>query len=106
MAALQRSGLQRDLEPKLAWAMDHREHFPVDVNCAPRELLERIPGFGVRTIDRILQTRRRRAICAADLRKLRLDWHRLRYFVATVDYQPRRTAEPIDRLSERQAELF
>ena len=35
-----------DVDPKLAWALQHRPLFPVDVNTAPREMLLRIPGHG------------------------------------------------------------
>ena len=31
------------IDPKLAWALAHRELFPVDINAAPRETLLRIP---------------------------------------------------------------
>ena len=34
------------MDPKLSWALAHREHFPVDVNTAPREQLLRIPRHG------------------------------------------------------------
>ena len=42
--------LELDVDPKLAWALAHRERFPVDLNRAPRELLLRVPGLGVRTV--------------------------------------------------------
>lgn len=31
--------LELDTDPKLAWALQHREHFPIDVNRAAREQL-------------------------------------------------------------------
>ena len=40
--------LDLDADPKLAWALKHRDQFPVDVNRAPRELLLRVPGLGTR----------------------------------------------------------
>ena len=43
--------------PKLAWALKFREHFPVDVNRAPREALLRVPGLGVKAVDAILDER-------------------------------------------------
>ena len=39
--------LDLDIDPKLAWALKHRDRFPVDVNRAARELLLRVPGLGV-----------------------------------------------------------
>jgi predicted DNA-binding helix-hairpin-helix protein len=80
-----------DIDPKLAWALEHREQFPVDVNRAPRELLLRIPGVSERAVDRILETRRQRPVGVADVRKLRVNWHQVRYFVATSDHCPRQT---------------
>src|ERR1700761_7355204 len=43
------------LDPKLAWALRNRSWFPVDLNKAPRHRLLRVPGLGVRNVDRILQ---------------------------------------------------
>ena len=40
--------LDLDIDPKLAWALTHRERFPVDVNRAPREMLLRVPGWARR----------------------------------------------------------
>mgnify|MGYP001793673866 CR=1 FL=1 len=50
--------LDLELDPKLAWALQNRAVFPVDVNSAPKDLLLRVPGFGVKTVSRILSTRR------------------------------------------------
>jgi hypothetical protein len=45
------------IDPKLAWALANRDRFPVDVNTADRELLLRVPGLGVKTIDKLLRLR-------------------------------------------------
>ncbi|NMB76693.1 MAG: putative DNA modification/repair radical SAM protein [Myxococcales bacterium] len=45
-------------DPKLLWACAHPELFPVEVNRAPRELLLRVPGFGERTVRRIIEARK------------------------------------------------
>ena len=42
------------IDPKLAWALQHRGDFPLDLNAAPREMLLRVPGIGVRSVDRIV----------------------------------------------------
>ena len=44
----------------LAWALAHRDSFPVDVNAADRERLLRVPGFGTKTVKAILSSRRRK----------------------------------------------
>src|SRR6185295_18755344 len=54
--------LSLDIDPKLAWALVHRECFPVDVNRADRELLMRVPGLGVRTVSRLIAARRHRRL--------------------------------------------
>src|SRR5690242_1030380 len=59
--------LDLDIDPKLAWALANRDQFPVDVNRADREMLLRVPGFGVRTVARLVRARRVRAIRSDDL---------------------------------------
>ncbi len=50
--------LPLDIDPKLAWALRHRERFPLDIASASREELLRVPGFGRKAVDRIIATRR------------------------------------------------
>jgi predicted DNA-binding helix-hairpin-helix protein len=49
--------LPLDFDPKLRWALEHPEKFPVELTKATREELQRVPGFGPRTVERILQLR-------------------------------------------------
>ncbi|MEM9800390.1 MAG: putative DNA modification/repair radical SAM protein [Planctomycetota bacterium] len=77
--------LDADVDPKLAWALAHREFFPVDVNVAPREALLRVPGLGTRSVGRILAARRRRRLREADLRRLRTSMKRVLPFVVAAD---------------------
>ena len=86
--------LDLDIDPKLAWALAHRDRFPVDVNTAPREMLLRVPGLGVRNVKRILATRRQRTIRFADLAKLRCDIAKARHFVVAGDWIPRTLDRP------------
>jgi hypothetical protein len=58
--------LDLQLDPKLAWALRNRARFPVDVNRAPREALLRVPGLGVRNVERILSARRYARLRLAD----------------------------------------
>jgi predicted DNA-binding helix-hairpin-helix protein len=80
--------LALDKDPKLAWALEHRDFFPVDVNRAAKAALLRVPGFGVRNVKRILNIRRYRALTLADLSKLRIPVKRSRFFVITADHNP------------------
>lgn len=103
------ANLSLDMDPKLAWALRHREFFPVDVNRASKSALLRVPGFGVRNVKRILSTRRYRHLTLDDLRKLRVPIGRARYFVVTSG--PDHAAGMIDSLAlpsliPKQLDLF
>jgi putative DNA modification/repair radical SAM protein len=73
--------LSLEMDPKLAWALRHRAVFPLDVNLAPRELLLRVPGLGVRGVERILQARRFRRLGLAELERLRIPMRRAAPFL-------------------------
>ena len=81
-------------DPKLAWALQHREYFPVDVNHAPAEALLRVPGLGVRNVKRILELRRLSALTLADLEALKVATRRARQFLITADSVPRQLDSP------------
>jgi predicted DNA-binding helix-hairpin-helix protein len=80
--------LPLDIDPKLNWALRHRERFPLDVNRASREELLRVPGFGTRTVDRILSTRANSAIRFADLSRLHVIRNKALPFIVLSDYRP------------------
>lgn len=54
----QDGNLPRDADPKLLWARQHPEFFPVEVNAASRERLLRVPGIGPVSAGRIMGRRR------------------------------------------------
>jgi predicted DNA-binding helix-hairpin-helix protein len=76
--------LDLDIDPKLHWALRHRDLFPLDLNRDPRELLLRVPGLGVRNVDRLLRLRRQQAVRQLDLVRLRVP-KRARAFLVTAD---------------------
>ncbi len=84
----QSGNLPLEHDPKLAWALAHRGDFPVDLNAAPREMLLRVPGLGVRSADRLLASRRHRRLRMADLARLRLPVAKLAPFVCAADHHP------------------
>lgn len=99
--------LSLEVDPKFAWALAHRERFPVDLNHAPKEMLLRVPGLGVKAVERLLVARRGRALRSDDLKRLRVPLGKVMPFVVLPDHRPGRA---IDRLSHRpapqQASLF
>jgi putative DNA modification/repair radical SAM protein len=80
--------LPLDIDPKLAWALKFRERFPVDVNRAPREALLRVPGLGVRAVQRILASRRHRTMRLDDVAKLTVSIAKVRPVIVTADWRP------------------
>jgi putative DNA modification/repair radical SAM protein len=80
--------LPLDIDPKLAWALRHRERFPLDVNKASREDLLRVPGFGVRTVERILAARRVTHLHTADLARLNVPRAKALPFIMLADHRP------------------
>jgi putative DNA modification/repair radical SAM protein len=80
--------LDLEIDPKTAWALANRDDFPVDVNSAARAQLLRVPGLGVRVVNRIMTTRRHRRIRFEDLRALGASLKRARHFLVAADYSP------------------
>jgi putative DNA modification/repair radical SAM protein len=76
------------LDPKLAWALAHRDRFPADVNRAPREMLLRVPGFGTKTVKKILSTRPARSIRYDDLLRMGAGMRKAQAFVICADWHP------------------
>lgn len=80
--------LDLEKDPKLNWALRNRGCFPMDLNTAPKAELLRIPGLGVRNVEKILSSRRHRKIRLEDLSKMRVAMEKIRPFIQTVDYVP------------------
>ena len=93
--------LDLKIDPKLAWALRHRGYFPVDVNRAERNRLLRVPGLGVRNVNRILRIRRFHRIALDDLAKLRVPMHRVRPWVIAADFNPEALRVDRDDLRQR-----
>ncbi|MES2533595.1 MAG: putative DNA modification/repair radical SAM protein [Pseudomonadota bacterium] len=103
--------LSLEHDPKLAWALAHRERFPVDLNTAPREMLLRVPGLGVKSVDRLLAARRVRGLRSADLGRLHLPLAKVMPFIQLPDHRPGRALDAVDlaarlRPAPVQASLF
>ena len=79
--------LDLSVDPKLSWALAHRDQFPVDVNTAPKEMLLRIPGIGVKSVQAILRARRHRRLRMDDLARLRLPLAKISAFVIAAGHQ-------------------
>ncbi|HEX7891332.1 MAG TPA: putative DNA modification/repair radical SAM protein [Ramlibacter sp.] len=91
IAPAQGGGMLRlEVDPKLAWALAHPDRFPVDLQRAPRELLLRVPGLGVKAVDRLVLARRVRRLRVEDLKRLHVPTHKVLPFVVLADHRPSR----------------
>lgn len=99
IATASEPNLNLAIDPKLAWALRNRHHFPIDLNKAPRTLLLRVPGVGVKSVERILKLRRWHKLRFDDLARLHLPINKVTPFVVTADYR-RSLLERDDFLAE------
>ncbi|MDI1295368.1 MAG: putative DNA modification/repair radical SAM protein [bacterium] len=103
--------LPLDIDPKLAFALRNRGIFPVDINRAPRERMLRVPGLGVRAVERILQSRRFRKLRIEDVARLTASIAKVRPFIIAQGWIPTILADRADlsawvKPKQEQLELF
>jgi predicted DNA-binding helix-hairpin-helix protein len=84
----QDGSLALDIDPKLAWALANREHFPLDLNRADLAMIMRVPGIGLRSAQRIVELRRLRRVRYEDLSRLRCSMKKVAPFIVAADYKP------------------
>ena len=80
--------LDLEVDPKTAWALQHREQFPVDINRAAKSMLLRVPGLGLTSVARIIAARSVRAVRLHDLAGLRVSLKKILPFIVLPDHQP------------------
>ena len=101
--------LDLQVDPKLAWALGNRGLFPVDVNRASREMLLRVPGLGVRVVDRIIDARRHHRLTLADVARMTGSIGKVRPFITAADWSPGGLTDDLGlrgKVVSRQLELF
>lgn len=80
--------LDLEIDPKLAWALANRAVFPLDINRAPREMLLRIPGIGVKVVNRILDMRRFKRLRIEDVARICVSIAKVRPFIVAEGWTP------------------
>ena len=73
--------LDLEIDPKLAWALRHPEHFPVDVNTADYQMILRVPGIGVKSATLIVSARRFGRLTSDQLKKIGIVMKKAKYFI-------------------------
>jgi putative DNA modification/repair radical SAM protein len=79
--------LDLEVDPKLAWALKHREQFPLDINMCSREQLLRVPGLGTKAVGRIIAARSIQKVRLEDLQRLRVPIKRVLPFIKLPGHQ-------------------
>ncbi len=78
-------------DPKVAWAEQHLSDNPVELNRASREQLLRIPGLGPKSVEQILEARRKGTLRdLSQLRQLGLPVQRVAPYVLLDGHPPAR----------------
>jgi len=73
--------LDVNFDPKTDWAIKNIYQFPVEINSAPRNMLLRVPGVGVRSVQKIMAARKVHLLNFEDLKKLGIVLKRAQYFI-------------------------
>lgn len=73
--------LDLEIDPKLAWALRHREQFPVNINTASKEMILRVPGIGTKSAHKIVMARRFQKLNLEHLKKMGVALNRAKFFI-------------------------
>ena len=73
--------LDVDVDPKLSWALRNLDQFPIDINKAEKRMLARIPGLGMKSVNKIIQARRYRKLNLENLKAIGVAFNRAKYFM-------------------------
>ena len=73
--------LNTQIDPKCNWALNHLEHFPIEVQTASYHDLLRVPGIGVKSAKRIVAARRTAKLTFTDLKRIGIVLKRAIYFI-------------------------
>ena len=73
--------LDMEIDPKLSWALRNRHLFPLDINRVEKQLLLRVPGIGLKSVNKIIQARKYRKLNWEHLQKIGIATNRAKYFI-------------------------
>lgn len=101
----QRPNFNVYLDPKCDWAIRHLEHFPIEINTAPYDMLLRIPGIGVKSARRIVKARRSSRLDFDQLKRIGVVLKRAHYFITCNGKMMYRTKIDEDYITRRILDL-
>lgn len=74
--------LDMQVDPKLNWALKNLDQFPLDINKADREMIQRVPGIGVESAKKIVEARKFAKLNWDHLKKFNIAANRAKYFLS------------------------
>lgn len=93
--------LDERFDPKLAWALRNLHIFPIEITRADKESLLRVPGFGVRSVQKILRARRQKQLRLEDLIAMRISLKSARYFITIAGKSPEKSLMSYEALESK-----
>lgn len=69
------------IDPKLSWALQNLQNFPIDIDKAPFHTLIKIPGIGHKGAWKIINARKYRKMSQAILKNLNISTKKARFFI-------------------------
>ncbi len=73
--------LEENVDPKLSWALNNLDFFPVDIAKAPMDSLLRVPGIGLLSAKKILKLRKFTNLDLSCLKKMGVVIKRAKHFI-------------------------
>lgn len=77
----QNPNLDEELDPKMVWALNNMQYFPMEINKVSLEELIRIPGIGIKSAYKIINARRFKKLRFEDLKQLKISTKKAKYFI-------------------------
>jgi putative DNA modification/repair radical SAM protein len=73
--------LDEKFDPKINWALNNLDLFPVEITTASKEMLLRVPGIGPTSVYKILKYRNNSILDFASLKKMGIVLKRAKFFI-------------------------
>ena len=96
IVSLEEPLLDIEIDPKLNWALNNMNLFPIDINKADEGMIMRVPGIGVQSARKICEARRFNKLNWDHLKKIGISINKASYFItcSSREFQ-RRDLQPV-----------
>ena len=96
IVSLEEPLLDIEIDPKLNWALNNMNLFPIDINKADERMIMRVPGIGVQSARKICEARRFNKLNWEHLKKIGISINKASYFItcSSREFQ-RRDLQPV-----------